>query len=67
MTTRFAFLRLPALIERVGLSRAQIYRLVQRGEFPRPVRIGSVSVWPSDEIDNWMREHVERAQRSRAA
>ncbi|TNC61832.1 helix-turn-helix transcriptional regulator [Rubellimicrobium roseum] len=46
--------------EIVGLSRASIYRLMERGEFPRPVRVTSKAVrWPESSIAQWI---VERAQ-----
>jgi prophage regulatory protein len=63
MTNPLRFMRLPAVAERVGLSRSQVYRLAARGQFPRPIRVGSAAVWPSDEIENWMRKQLDRAGR----
>ena len=44
----------------LGLSRSTIYRMMQDGEFPRPVKIGRRAVgWSSKEIERWIRErHV---------
>ena len=43
---------------RVGLSCSSVYRLMSRGEFPRPVRIGSSRAgavrWWASEIDSWL-------------
>ena len=48
-------LRLPALLARVGVSPATIYRMISSGEFPRSVRIGvRAKGWRSDEIDDWL-------------
>ena len=48
-------LRLPALLARVGLSQATIYRMISNGEFPRSVQIGvRATGWRSDEIDDWL-------------
>ena len=34
-----------------GLSRSSIYRLMQNGEFPRPVRVGPAAVrWKTSDI-----------------
>ena len=53
------FLRLPSVIEKVGLSRSQIYKLIQRGDFPEPVKIGSkVSVWIEGKLEVWMDAQV---------
>ena len=39
----------------VSLSSATVYRMMSRGEFPRPVRIGvRATGWLSDEIDEWL-------------
>jgi len=49
------FLRLPSVIDKVGLSRSQIYKLIQRGDFPEPVKIGpKVSVWIEEKLEVWM-------------
>ena len=48
-------LRLPALVARVGLSQATIYRMISNGEFPRSVQIGvRATGWRSDEIEEWL-------------
>ena len=48
-------LRLPALLARVGLSHATIYRMISSGEFPRSVRIGvRATGWRSDEVEEWL-------------
>ena len=53
------FLRLPSVIDKVGLSRSQIYKLIQRGDFPEPVKIGpKVSVWIEEKLEVWMDAQV---------
>lgn len=38
-----------------GLSRSTLYRLMRRGAFPEPIRIGLKAVrWPEPEIDAWL-------------
>jgi len=49
------FLRLPSVSERVGLSRSQIYKLIQQGEFPEPIKLGpKISVWIEEKLEAWM-------------
>lgn len=43
-------LRMPDVRRVSGLARPTIYRDIRRGTFPRPVKIGTASAWPSDEI-----------------
>ena len=41
--------------EITGLSRSSIYRLMQDGEFPRPVKVGSAAVrWRVSAITVWL-------------
>ena len=36
------------------MSRSSIYRLMQDGEFPRPVKVGPAAVrWRESEITHW--------------
>lgn len=54
MSTPNRFLRLPAVIERVGMSRTAIYRDMQAGTFPAQVRIGARAVaWNESDIEAW--------------
>ena len=55
-------LRLRQVEEITGLSRSSIYRRMQAGEFPRPVKIGSTAVrWSEGEIVAWL-ESLPRAE-----
>ena len=48
-------LRLPDVLKRVGLSRAQVYKLIAQDRFPKQVKIGQkVSAWNSLAIDDWI-------------
>lgn len=51
---RLKLIRLSEVSERVGLSRASIYRRIKEGKFPDPVRAGSTSRWVTGEIDDWI-------------
>lgn len=50
------FLRLPAVIAKVGLQRTAIYGKIQAGDFPPPIKLGSASVWLESELDGWIQE-----------
>lgn len=54
-------LRLPQVIELVGLKRSAIYQLIQQEKFPRPVRLSKRAVgWRSDEIEAWIESRAKR-------
>jgi prophage regulatory protein len=61
-------LRLPAVIERVGKSRTAIYRDIQGGTFPAPLRIGARAVvWDSDAIMEWQQKQIAAAGQGNSA
>ena len=55
-------LRRTAVQHITGLSRSAIYDLMQKGQFPRPVRLTAKAVgWPESTIAEWLasREKVK--------
>jgi prophage regulatory protein len=55
-------LRLPAVMEIVGLSRPQIYSAMAEGKFPRQIKITEKAVaWTASSIDSWMQERINAA------
>ena len=60
MTTTKKFLRLPAVIEATGWSRATIWRKVKAGVLPAPIPIGPKSVaWDAAEIAEWQQRCID--------
>ena len=49
-------MRLPEVLRTVGLSRSTIYRLIEEGKFPPPLRLtGSRAIgWRRGEIRAWL-------------
>ena len=63
MTTTKKFLRLPAVIEATGWSRATIWRKVQAGVLPAPIPIGPKSVaWDAEEIAQWQQRCIDASR-----
>lgn len=60
-------IRLKEVMALSGLSRAGIYRHIQDGTFPTPVKIGGrASAWVSDEVQQWIAQRIaDREQRRR--
>jgi prophage regulatory protein len=48
-------IRLPELIRITGLSRASIYRLIEKGNFPAPIELSvNAKGWFASQIRAWM-------------
>ena len=53
------FLRLPAVKQRTGFGRSQIYNLINQGQFPKQIHLGPQSVaWLESEVTEWMKERI---------
>ena len=53
------FLPVKEVVRRTSLSRATVYRLVQAGEFPKPVTLtGARTAWVETEVTAWMQARL---------
>ena len=53
-------IRLPEVMDRVGLRRTAVYERVKEGEFPKPRSLGPrCSVWVESEIDEWVNRIID--------
>jgi prophage regulatory protein len=61
-------LRMPQVLEQVNLSRATVYKMIGRSEFPKPVQIGQRSVgWLTEEVNTWLESRPHTPPGTRAA
>jgi len=42
-----------------ALPRSSLYALIRRGEFPRPAKIGTRSIWLSNEVQAWLQARFD--------
>ena len=48
-------LGLRSVVQRTGLSKSTLYRLIKQGAFPPPLQLAARAVrWRSDEVDEWL-------------
>jgi prophage regulatory protein len=53
-------LRINSVIGRTGVSKTHLYRLIQAGKFPQPVKLSErVSVWDAAAVDQWLSSKFE--------
>lgn len=58
------FIPLDVVLDRVCMSKSQLYRKIQAGEFPRGIPLGSQKIaFLESEIDRWMSERLEARER----
>ena len=57
-------LRLKEVINRTGLSKSKIYDAINKGEFPKPVKMfknGRAVCWNENTINEWLSNVLEAA------
>ncbi|HBN2229530.1 AlpA family transcriptional regulator [Proteus mirabilis] len=41
-----------------GLTDKWFYKLIQEGEFPKPIKLGRSSRWLKSEVEHWLNERI---------
>lgn len=55
MSEPLQVLKMRDVTRKTSLHRATIYRLIQRDEFPRPLKLSAGRVgWREDEVSDWI-------------
>ena len=66
-TTNQSLIRLPEVLKRTGFGKAWIYRLINEGLFPQPIKIGSRAIaFVESEVDEWIASAIERSRKNAA-
>lgn len=61
-------MKINSLIASTKMSRSQIYALVQKGEFPRPIKLSErSSAWVSAEVQEWIDVKIQARDLGEAA
>lgn len=59
-TSNVRIIRKSELLERVGYSDVQIWRMEKAGKFPKRVKLGPKAVgWVESEVSDWIKERME--------
>ena len=62
MLSSSQFMRLPQVKELTCLSKPTIYRLIEDGDFPKQIPLGSRSdVWVKSHVEDWCAQKVNAA------
>ncbi|MEX5879608.1 helix-turn-helix transcriptional regulator [Proteus vulgaris] len=60
----YKLLRLDEVLDRTGYSKSWTYKLIDKGEFPKQVKIGSRSVaFIESEINEWIEQRINNTRR----
>ena len=49
------FYRLTDVLAKIGVGKTTVYKMIGRGQFPRPVKLGERAVaWRRSDIEGWI-------------
>ncbi len=51
-------IRIPQILEMLPISKSKFWLMVQKGEFPKPIKIGRSSFWMIEQVQDFIRGKV---------
>ncbi|MBU3637934.1 AlpA family transcriptional regulator [Polynucleobacter sp. es-MAR-4] len=51
-----ALMRIPQILKVMPVSKSKFWLMVQKGEFPKPIKIGRSSFWTIEQVQAFIRE-----------
>ncbi|RQR94799.1 AlpA family phage regulatory protein [Burkholderia sp. Bp8977] len=54
-------LRLPTVLDMVGLGKTTVYDMMKHGAFPKPRRVRNLSLWVESEVQDWIRKITDQS------
>ncbi|HGY2489602.1 AlpA family transcriptional regulator [Providencia rettgeri] len=52
------FIDMKFITHLTGLTDKWFYKLIQEGEFPKPIKLGRSSRWLKSEVEHWLNERI---------
>ncbi|MGV0981419.1 MAG: helix-turn-helix transcriptional regulator [Polynucleobacter sp.] len=49
-------MRIPQILKVMPVSKSKFWLMVQKGEFPKPIKIGRSSFWTIEQVQTFIRE-----------
>jgi len=56
--SEITLMRIPEILKIMPVSKSKFWLMIQKGEFPKPIKIGRSSFWTLDQVQGYLREKV---------
>jgi prophage regulatory protein len=56
-------MRIPQILEVMPISKSKFWLMVQKGEFPKPIKIGRSSFWTIEQVQTFIRERTKQSSK----
>lgn len=54
-------MRIPQILEVMPVSKSKFWLMVQKGELPKPIKIGRSSFWTIDQVQAFLKEKSDQS------
>ncbi|MBT8539442.1 AlpA family phage regulatory protein [Polynucleobacter paneuropaeus] len=61
LNSEVTLMRIPQILEVMPISKSKFWLMVQKGEFPKPIKIGRSSFWTIDQVQAFIRERTKQS------
>ena len=56
-----SLMRIPQILKVMPISKSKFWLMVQKGEFPKPIKIGRSSFWTMEQVQTFIRERTKQS------
>ncbi|QHP79955.1 AlpA family transcriptional regulator [Pectobacterium odoriferum] len=56
------FVDMAFITQLTGLTDKWFYKLIQLGEFPKPIKLGRSSRWLQSEVETWLQLRIDQSR-----
>ncbi|KFX19404.1 AlpA family transcriptional regulator [Pectobacterium betavasculorum] len=56
------FVDMAFITQLTGLTDKWFYKLIQLGEFPKPIKLGRSSRWLQSEVEIWLQQRIDQSR-----
>ena len=53
-------MRIPQILKVMPISKSKFWLMVQKGGFPKPIKIGRSSFWTIEQVQSFIKEKVDQ-------
>ncbi|NIA75112.1 AlpA family transcriptional regulator [Providencia rettgeri] len=61
------FIDMKFITHLTGLTDKWFYKLIQDGEFPKPIKLGRSSRWLKSEVEQWLQARIDESRGGNSA
>ncbi|MBU3641738.1 AlpA family phage regulatory protein [Polynucleobacter sp. Fuers-14] len=56
--SEITLMRIPQILKVMPVSKSKFWLMVQKGEFPKPIKIGRSSFWTIEQVQKFLKERA---------